>query len=176
MPLDSQGNPRSGYGRLGAAEESFKKKKSAGSPGKGLGKIGGQKSAASEQAVSAAGGGHSAAGEEHMHAHSHKGGEHDVSHMDMGDVVKEHGPATKIFSEHDHDGGSHHVHSVHGEKHHHTDHDSAQAAHEHLAHSMGVGEEDTETAGKKAEPFAGEETPDEEAAEEETGIPGLTSS
>ena len=207
-PRDSQGNPRSGFGRLAAAEESFKKKKSAGSPGAGLhspsragaksggmehlaeragakaksaagspyGSTGAEKKADTEQAVSMAGGGHSSAGEENMHARSHMGGEHDVSDTHIKSVVKEHGPASKIFTEHDHDAGAHHVHSVHGEKHHHTDHDSTEAAMQHLGHAIGHGDTDEEeTAGKKAAPFGEEETPDETTEEEgPTGIPGLT--
>jgi len=188
---------------MAAAEESFKKKKSAGSglhsttaataktggmeniaerkgaanlheAGKGPGDTKGEGKAGKMQAVSAAGGGHSSAGEENMHAHSHMGGEHDVSHMSIHEVVGEHGPATHTFSEHDHEAGSHHTHTVHGEKHHHMDHDSAEAAHTHLAHSLGGGEEE-DTEGAKAASDKAEETPDEEEEETtSTGIPGLT--
>jgi hypothetical protein len=105
---------------------------------------------------------------EAMNAHSHKGGEHDISKMPIHEAVSKHGPATHMFSEHDHEAGTHHVHTVHGEKHHHSDHMSAGEAHQHMGQAMGEG-------GDQAEPFEGQETPDEEMAESQSGggIPGM---
>jgi hypothetical protein len=47
-------------------------------------------------------------------------------------VVAEHGPAAHVDIDHEHEIGSHHVHSVHADGHeHHSDHASAEEAHEH---------------------------------------------
>lgn len=102
-----------------------------------------------------------------MHAHSHKGGEHDVSAMPMKEVVSKHGPATHLFTQHDHEEGSHHVHSVHGEKHHHSDHDSADAAHDQMGAALGMGGADEEAAEG--------ETPDEGAEASSAPAPASSS-
>lgn len=98
-----------------------------------------------------------------MNAHSHMGGEHDVSEMPIQDVVAEHGPATHMFSEHTED-GNHHVHSVHGKKHHHSDHESHGAAHQHMGEAMGTGEMGEE--GEDPSPFAGKQSDAEEELED----------
>jgi len=157
MPVDSQGNPRSGFGRMKAAETSYASKKPT--------------AVKPMEKVESKGKAEKPGGEEHMHAHSHKGGEHDISEMSIHDAVKKHGPAEHVMAEHDHEEGMHHVHTVHGEKHHHSDHDTAEAAHEHMGHALGV---DAESEEGEAEPYGGEETPDEEAAEaKSSAIPGL---
>jgi hypothetical protein len=47
-------------------------------------------------------------------------------------VVAEHGKASEVHIEHDHEMGAHHVHSIHEDGHeHHSDHASAEEAHEH---------------------------------------------
>jgi len=93
------------------------------------------------------------------------------------DVVAEHGPAHTIHSHHDHEGGSHHVTSFHGEHHHghaegegfthHSTHGSHHEAHKHIGHALGIGEvEDHEQF----------ETPETEEAETERAgarIPGM---
>lgn len=147
MPYDNQGNPRSGHSRMSFANNT------------GGGKMAGGQ--AKEKPATGAGGGEKPGGEMHMHAHSHKGGEHDVSEQPISDVVNEHGPATHMFTEHDHEEDSHHVHSVHGKMHHHSDHESAGAAHDHMGEAMGVG---TEDAG--AEPAEDGMSPDQEGGSE----------
>lgn len=67
-----------------------------------------------------------------------EGKEHDVSQMNIRDVVKQHGPAHEVHIFHDHEAGEHKVHSIHGEKHHHSQHDSADAAHHHARMAAGV--------------------------------------
>src|ERR1051326_1849160 len=54
-----------------------------------------------------------------------EGGE-DLSHMDIHEVVAQHGPAHKIEMEHDHEGGMHHKTSHHGGAMHKSSHGSAQ--------------------------------------------------
>jgi hypothetical protein len=172
MPYDNEGNPRSGFGRASHANEAHASKKAGGgaAPKK---KSGAAKADQGNDPKEK----ETPGGEEHMHAHSHKGGENDVSDMPMKDVVEAHGPATHMFSEHKEDeagaddgmegGGEHHVHTVHAGKHHHSDHDSAHAAHEHMGMAMGVG------GGAEGE-APGEESPDEGAmAGTSKGIPGI---
>lgn len=150
MPLDRFGNPRSGNARAAFASAHTQGPKAMSPAGK---------------AHTAEGGGEGPGGEEHMTAHSHQGGPGDMSNLDIKDMVKSHGPATKILSEHDHESDSHHVHTVHGDKHHHSDHESAEAAHTHMGHALGGGDNEEE-----------EETPDNEAAEgEEEGGEGGSS-
>jgi hypothetical protein len=101
-----------------------------------------------------------------------KGGEHDVSHMKIQDVVKQHGPAHEMHSTHDHEAGQHHVHSIHGEKHHHSDHDTADAAHHHMGQALGV----MNAAQNEPQDHEQYETPDTEMAEQSRGsggIPGM---
>lgn len=142
MPLDKFGNPRSGNARAAFASAHHTQGPKDMSP--------------AGKAHTAEGGDETPGGEEHMTAHSHQGGPGDMSHLDIKDMVESHGPATKILSEHDHEAGTHHVHSVHGTKHHHSDHESADAAHEHMGHALG-GSPDNEEE---------EETPDEEPESE----------
>jgi hypothetical protein len=100
-----------------------------------------------------------------------KGGEHDVSHMHIKDVVKQHGPAHEIHSTHDHEAGEHHVHSIHGEKHHHSDHDTHEDAHHHMGLALGVN-----AANKEPQDHEEFETPETEANEEARAggsIPGM---
>jgi hypothetical protein len=84
-----------------------------------------------------------------------KGGEHDVSHMKIEDVVKQHGPAHEMHSTHDHEAGQHHVHTIHGEKHHHSDHDTAEDAMHHMRKAVGA-------SMQEQPPDEAEETPDNE--------------
>lgn len=80
----------------------------------------------------------------------------------MGDTGEEpeqvaatHGPATHVNVEHEHEIGSHHVHSVHPDGHeHHSDHGSAEEAH---------------MAGGKLAGIGGEQPQDEEEGEEPWG-------
>lgn len=76
----------------------------------------------------------------------------------MRDVVDEHGPATKMEIHTTHEDGHKHK-SVHH------DHESAK---EHVAHAFGEEPEEGE-----AEPFAGQETPEEEEAEGHMRIPTM---
>jgi hypothetical protein len=132
MPMDSQGNPRSGFGRTSYANEAH----SAHTQG--------PKNMPAKK-PSASGGGESPAGD-------------DVSKMDIGAVVAKHGPATHVTMEKG-EGGGHHVHSIHGGKHHHSDHEDAAEAHAHMGRAMGMGGED--------ESEVPEESPDDEESSEE---------
>ena len=90
--------------------------------------------------------------------------------------VSEHGPAHKMEHHHDeHGSGKHHVTTHHGEGEgamHHSEHDSAEAAHDHMGVAMGATSPDEEEG----------ESPDMEAGEDEGaemahkggGIPGLS--
>lgn len=47
-------------------------------------------------------------------------------------TVQEHGPASEVHIQHDHETGQHHVHTIHADGHeHHSEHGSADEAHEH---------------------------------------------
>lgn len=47
-------------------------------------------------------------------------------------IAQAHGPATEVGMTHDHEAGMHHVHSMHPDGHeHHSDHGSAEEAHDH---------------------------------------------
>jgi hypothetical protein len=87
-----------------------------------------------------------------------KGTEHDVSHMKIHEVVQKFGPAHEMHSEHDHEAGTHSVHTVHGEKHHKSQHDTAGDALHHMHTAVGA---EQESADEKPEPA---ETPDEPVA------------
>lgn len=71
------------------------------------------------------------AGKEHVAA--------DTESPDMFDetespeaVAEQHGPAHEVHIQHDHEGGMHHVHSLHPDGHEHqSQHGSAEEAHEH---------------------------------------------
>ena len=95
------------------------------------------------------------------------GASKDVSHMDIGEVVSKHGPASKVEVMHDHEAGAHHVTSHHKGAHHKSTHGSAKEAHQHGA--MAAGDQDEE----KNEALDGEESPDNEMQEHEGNIPGL---
>src|SRR5580700_7393671 len=57
-------------------------------------------------------------------------------------VAKAHGPAVQVNIEHEHEMGSHHVDSVHPDGHeHHSDHGSAEEAHETGKKLAGIGGE-----------------------------------
>ena len=100
-------------------------------------------------------------------------GSNDVSHMPIADVVAKHGPAHKVEITHDHAGGKHSVTSHHKGAHHKTEHESADKAHLHAADAVGLQTPD-QSEEAEAEPYAGTESPEEEAAEEEQGgIPGM---
>jgi hypothetical protein len=68
-----------------------------------------------------------------------EGGEQDMSHMDIHEVVKQHGPAHKMESEHEHEGGHHTVTTHHKGAKHHSEHGSAEEAHQHMGHALGMG-------------------------------------
>ena len=85
-----------------------------------------------------------------------KAEEHEAEGEQMKDVVDEHGPAKKMVIHSHHEDG--HVHkSVHH------DHESAS---KHVDEAFGEEPEE-------AEPFAGKETPEEEAAEGHMRIPTM---
>ena len=90
----------------------------------------------------------------------------DISSMPIHEAVTKHGSASEVHITHE--DGKHHKHSVHGGKHHHSDHESAAEAHMHGAIAGGGADEEDE------------ETPDNEEAEEEeneqppsSSIPGM---
>ncbi|MDR5729432.1 MAG: hypothetical protein RB191_18620 [Terriglobia bacterium] len=63
--------------------------------------------------------------------------------QDGAEIAQQHGPAMEVNLQHDHEGGTHHVHSVHPDGHeHHSDHGSAEEAHEHGKKLAGVGAEE----------------------------------
>lgn len=96
----------------------------------------------------------------------------DVSNMKIKDVVAKHGSAHEIHIKHDHGAGQHHVTSHHKGGHHKSMHASADDAHLHAAQAAGL---NTPDEAEEAEPYAGNESPEEEAAEEKEGggIPGM---
>jgi hypothetical protein len=66
-------------------------------------------------------------------------GEPDGDEQDGSAIAEQHGPAVEINFQHEHEAGSHHVHSVHADGHeHNSDHESADAAHEHAKKLAGV--------------------------------------
>lgn len=64
-------------------------------------------------------------------------------------VAQAHGAATEVHVQHDHEGGKHHVHSVHPDGHeHHSEHGSAEEAHDHgKSLAMSHGEPDGDEMG-----------------------------
>ena len=66
-------------------------------------------------------------------------GEQDKSDMDIHEVVNQHGPATKMESQHDHEAGHHSVTTHHKGAKHHSEHGSAEEAHQHMGHALGMG-------------------------------------
>lgn len=98
-------------------------------------------------------------------------GDGDVSKMPISKVVAAHGPATSIEMSHDEGTGTHHVHSTHKGKHHHSDHETKEAAHEHAAQAAGIDNdsEDEQDGGE-------EQSPDNTSDDENSGgssIPGM---
>lgn len=65
--------------------------------------------------------------------------------QDGASVAAEHGPASEVHIQHDHEGGMHSVHSMHPDGHeHHSEHASSGDAHEHGKELAGGGEEEQE--------------------------------
>ncbi len=61
---------------------------------------------------------------------------------DGSQVAQEHGPAQEVHMMHDHEGGMHHVHSMHPDGHtHQSEHGSVEEAHEHAKKLAGGGME-----------------------------------
>lgn len=88
--------------------------------------------------------------------------------------VSQHGPAHKMTHHHDRHGtGKHHVTTHHGdteEAMHHSEHDTAEAAHAHMGVAMGATETPEQEAAETPEQQMGEN----EGAEQHMGkIPGL---
>jgi hypothetical protein len=73
-------------------------------------------------------------------------GEGDMDEQDGAQIAEEHGPATSIQIQHDHDMGHHTVMSEHPDGHQHQSdhHESAEAAHEHARKLSGVGAQESE--------------------------------
>jgi hypothetical protein len=65
---------------------------------------------------------------------------------DGAQIAEEHGPATSVQIQHDHDMGHHAVMSEHPDGHQHMSdhHESAEAAHEHAKKLSGVGAQESE--------------------------------
>ena len=71
-------------------------------------------------------------------------------------IAGEHGPAHMVTVTHDHEAGTHHVHSEHPDGHvHESDHESAEAAHDHAKKL--AGHEHSEAAIEGLKQFADEE-------------------
>jgi hypothetical protein len=97
------------------------------------------------------------------------------SSENIQDVVAQHGPAHTIHTHHDHEGATHHVSSYHGDHKpghstgsgfsHHSHHNSAEEAHRHVGHALGIGHEQSESP-----EF---ERGEHEGAEEAANIPGM---
>lgn len=149
MPRDSQGNPVHSFGRGRMNDELHKQNQHAS-------KVVDPKSRPA---------GHQPDPDAEMHEESPE---------DIHDVVAEHGPAVEIHTKHDHEAGVHQVTSHHGEHRqgneeghgftHHSKHGSAEEAHKHMGHALGLGDQKHEKA----------ESPEYEAKEEEAAtIPGM---
>src|SRR5277367_32755 len=83
----------------------------------------------------------------------------DQAPEDGAAVAEQHGPATQVNMEHEHEMGVHHVHSVHPDGHEHqSDHDSAEKAHEHGKKLAGAGgmEGEMESGHDEEEPWGKE--------------------
>lgn len=101
--------------------------------------------------------------EGHQSGSNEDGTGEDVSHLDIHDVVQQHGPAHALHIAHSE--GAHHVHSVHGEgMHHHSEHDSREAAHQHAKVAAGMDDQDEAATG-------GKHSAEEE--DEQVSIPGI---
>ena len=84
-------------------------------------------------------------------------GEGEAEPEDGAQIAEQHGPATEVHIQHEHEMGVHHVVSEHPDGHHHeSDHESAEKAHEHGKKLAGAGgaEEHSEPDGdEEAEPW-----------------------
>jgi hypothetical protein len=100
------------------------------------------------------------------------------SSEDIHSVVEQHGPAHTIHSHHDHEAGTHHVSSFHGDHKpghatgsgftHHSTHHDVHSAHAHMGHALGMGSAEHE---KSESPEY--ESAEREGAEEAANIPGM---
>lgn len=69
-------------------------------------------------------------------------GEGEGEPEDGAQIAEQHGPATEVHVQHEHEMGVHHVTSEHPDGHHHeSDHESAEKAHEHGKKLAGAGGE-----------------------------------
>lgn len=121
MPRDSQGNPHASFSRAKHYDGVQADKKAAGA---GAGKM-----------------------EHTMSPKKGVEGDDEKTSTDIKQHVEEHGPAHEVHYHHDEQTDKHHVHSVHGHEadesgHHHSVHDTKEAAHEHIGHAMDVGADD----------------------------------
>jgi hypothetical protein len=78
-------------------------------------------------------------GQRPMGGEEQGGGEQDMSHMGIEQVVKEHGPAHHVEIEHDHQSNHHTKTSHHKGAKHMSEHGSAEEAHEHAKMASGLG-------------------------------------
>lgn len=104
------------------------------------------------------------------HDHPFMAGPHQTpTDTDISDHVQEHGPATHVHHMHDEGGGGmHHVTTHHGgmgENMHHSEHDSHEAAHEHMGKAMGAEYDENQTESPDKMNDGEEETP--------SAIPGI---
>lgn len=160
--LDKQGKPRSGMARA-----NFANKVHGGQHGPGASEKNASPAKMSEPPA-APGKREESEADAAMTAHSHKGGADDVSKMPIHDVVKQHGPATHVASEHDHQAGKHHVHTKHGSKHHHSDHETNEMAQDHMSAALGgMSSPDEVDEDHLDSPFEGTQSDEEEALEDQ---------
>jgi hypothetical protein len=111
------------------------------------------------------------------HDHPHMPGPHQTpSDTSIGEHVSEHGPATHVGHMHHEESGTHHVTTHHGgmgENMHHSEHESHEAAHDHMGEALGA----TESSDQGETPDEAEgvnENPAESASTAGGGnIPGL---
>lgn len=81
---------------------------------------------------------------------------HGGEEQDGSAVAEQHGPAVQVSVEHEHEMGVHHVSSQHPDGHqHHSDHNSAEEAHEHGKKLAGLGAsaDNSHSAENVAEPW-----------------------
>jgi hypothetical protein len=74
-------------------------------------------------------------------SHEEENGQPDAANQQDGKALaQQHGPATEIQIQHDHEGGQHHVHAVHPDMHEHdSQHGSAAEAHAFAGDCAGGG-------------------------------------
>lgn len=76
-------------------------------------------------------------------------GQDSMGAEDGAAVAAEHGPAHEVHMMHDHEGGRHHVMSMHPDGHQHeSEHGSVEEAHEHGKKLAGAGEPDGDEMGE----------------------------